>query len=137
MIEIKIINELSGKKFGQEFETMEAAQAFINRGKNKNSWGKPERWIKSDDLPTELVDRIIETKLDDEGNTVSKVKPDYVIQIIDEESDQEFKNKMNELRQAKEMPTLQEKVDALIEGGQKLADLKQAIATVKAKYPVI
>lgn len=33
-----------------------------------------------------------------------------------------------------EMPTLEEKVDALLEGGQKLAELKRQINDIKRKY---
>lgn len=34
-----------------------------------------------------------------------------------------------------EYPSLAEQVEALIEGGQKLADMKQRIAEIKAMYP--
>lgn len=34
-----------------------------------------------------------------------------------------------------EYPSVEEQLEALIEGGQKLADLKAWIAAVKSKYP--
>ena len=33
-----------------------------------------------------------------------------------------------------ELPTLEEKVDALLEGGQKLAELKRKISEIRRKY---
>ena len=43
-------------------------------------------------------------------------------------------DKIREERMAKELPTLEEKVDALLEGGQKLAELKRQIGEIKRKY---
>ena len=36
-----------------------------------------------------------------------------------------------------EMPPLQEQIDALMEGGQKLAQMKQRIAMVRRKYRLV
>ena len=42
-----------------------------------------------------------------------------------------------DVRRKAERPTLEEKVDALIAGGQKLADLKQRLAELNVKYPEV
>ena len=43
-------------------------------------------------------------------------------------------DKIRDERIAKELPPLQEQVDALMEGGQKLAEIKRRIGEVKRKY---
>ena len=44
-------------------------------------------------------------------------------------------NKSERKRMAdQELPTLEEKVDALLEGGQKLAELKRKISEIRRKY---
>ena len=43
-------------------------------------------------------------------------------------------DKVREQRMIKELPTLEEKVDALLEGGQKLAELKRKISEIRRKY---
>jgi hypothetical protein len=135
MFKVKVQNEINGMSYGATFGTQAFAQAWIDKQVKKCSWGKPERWIKTDELTPELVARVKDTKVEEEIS-YSLVPDDYTIEIIDEETDQAFKDQMNKRRRAEEMPTLQEKVDALLEGGQALANLKTAIAQTRAKYPV-
>jgi hypothetical protein len=60
----------------------------------------------------------------------------YTHSITNEDNDPAFKSKMNKQRRAQAMPSYEEKVDALLEGGVALGNLKAYIQSIKDQYPI-
>jgi uncharacterized protein (UPF0333 family) len=48
------ISNTSGRSFGAKFETQSKADAWVAKQVKKNSWGKPDRWLRfrPDETPT-------------------------------------------------------------------------------------
>jgi len=93
---VSVINELNGRRFQALFESSEQAQSWIASQVSKNSWGKSERWVRTEDLASELEDRVLETRLVELGlegeDSVeeSLVKADYVITEEDLTNDSDW-----------------------------------------------
>tara|TARA_R100001086_G_scaffold250083_2_gene193466 strand:- start:2130 stop:2570 length:441 start_codon:yes stop_codon:yes gene_type:complete len=86
MINITVTNEITGavKKYQQPDQ--EAADAMIDKFIARDLWGKPERYMKTSELPEELQSRVLSTReveLGEESYEESLVKSDYVIEQED------------------------------------------------------
>lgn len=103
-IKVEIINELTNYSCGGSFDTLEEAQAYVDKqkAKSKHPMGKPERYIKTEELPAELVGRVLNTRTVEpqveEGEVAesyeeSLVQCDYVVTITD------FSEDLNHLTQ--------------------------------------
>lgn len=94
MIKLEINNEVNGRSFGAKFPTQEEANSWIEKQKAKNSWGKPERYIRSSELPEELQSRVLSTRMiepeEGEAYEESLVKCDYVIEEEDLSQNAEY-----------------------------------------------
>jgi len=101
MIKVTITNQLTNYSCGSKFSTLEEAQVYINKqtSKLKHPMGKPERYVKTEELPVELQDRVLSVRnvdiTDDEGNVVetyeeSLVKADYVVVTEDLSQDTDY-----------------------------------------------
>jgi hypothetical protein len=142
MYKVEILNQVNDRTFGGQFETIAEAKAWRDKCILKNSWGLPEREVR--DI-TGLEDRVISQRevtidIDDpeipnEVYTLYTVKADYVLSLVSEEEDQDFKDKLDQARFMEEMPTLKQILWALLVGGTKLDNLKADIQTLRAKYP--
>lgn len=51
-IRVEVENNISGRKFGAEFETQAEADTWKQNQIDKKSWGKPDRWERREDQDT-------------------------------------------------------------------------------------
>jgi hypothetical protein len=103
MFKIYILNEVDSKEFSASFKTQTERDTWKAKQIDKNSWGLKQRWLKSDEIPEELIGRNIDSRLvepgendDFEAFTELLIKEDYII-IESEVKDQEW-NKLREKR---------------------------------------
>lgn len=95
-IKVEIQNELTGYSCGGRFDTLEEANEYVAKQEAKVShpMGKPERYIKSDELSVELQARVLSIRQvepeEAEAYEESLVKADYVVTIEDESNDSEY-----------------------------------------------
>jgi hypothetical protein len=142
MYKVKIINQLNGREFGAVFSSFIEAKEWRDKCIAKNFWGLPEREVRD---TAGLEDRVIsqrevtidndDPEIPNEVYTLYTVKADYVLSLVSEEEDQEFKDKLDQARFMEEMPTLKQIIWALLVGETKLDNLKADIQTLRAKYP--
>lgn len=142
----KIIQEVSGKEYGAEFDSPEERQEYVDRVLAKKVLGLGEREILKSSLKPELVDRVIAestkevvvTQLDENGEEVETVeqleyvtvKSDFVVELS-ERSDAIEKRKA-------EYPTVEEVLHIILDHGldsEEMLAMQELRASIKAKYP--
>ena len=143
----KIIQEVSGKEYMSEFDSVEERQEYVDRVLAKKVIGLGERELLKSTLKPELVDRVIATttkqvtviyfdeETGEEVETVEDreyvtVKSDFVVELS-ERSDAIEKRKA-------EYPTVEEVLHVILDHGLdsvQMTALQELRASIKAKYP--
>lgn len=62
MKKIKVLNNVTGRRYEKTFETVEEANAWKQRHIDKNTWGKPERWLKQEQFDYETIAMSIDSR---------------------------------------------------------------------------
>lgn len=143
----KIIQEVSGKEYSGEFDSVEERSEYVDRVLAKKVVGLGERELLKSTLKPELVDRVIATttkqvtviyfdeETGEEVETVEDreyvtVKSDFVVELS-ERSDAIEKRKA-------EYPTVEEVLHIILDHGldsEEMLAMQELRASIKAKYP--
>ena len=116
-----------------------APDAFITDNIDKNSWGKPERWVSDQERYdiNDVIDSRESVYVEDgqlKSNREVLLRSEYVIDTIDITYDYELDLCLQQ--RIAEYPGLGEFLNAYFDGGQSALDaLKANRLAVKQKYP--